>query len=72
MKELSEIYDYIRLGHHEIDSVCNALKLLHNSPHHIDILFIVKKLFYSMTANGTIDEQMQFFHLLDKLNLMRY
>jgi hypothetical protein len=29
-------------------------------------------LFYSMTANGTIDEQMQFFHLLDKLNLMRY
>jgi hypothetical protein len=57
LKEISELYDYIRQEHHDIDAVSNALKLLHNSPSHLDILFIAKKLFYSVTTNGTIEEQ---------------
>ena len=45
MSELSEIYDYIRDGKHEIESATNALKLLYTSPHHLDIMFVSKKLF---------------------------
>lgn len=48
LKELSEIYDYIKNEHHDPDAACNALKLLHNSPHRIDTLFVSKKLFYSI------------------------
>lgn len=72
LRELSEIYDYIRNEHHDIEAMCNALRLVHSAPHHVDVLLITKKLFYSVTEKGTIPEQMQFFYTLDKLNLMRH
>lgn len=72
MKEMSEIYDYIRNEHHDTESMANALKLAHSAPDYLDTLMIAKKLFYSVTEKGTIHEQMQFFYLLEKMNIMRH